>query len=83
MSHSDGAGAIGQLRRNFSAAPSAHRRCRPQADGIGTSRTRGNGILGMQERARLNDGDLEITSEAGAGTTVTLDFACTERPVIP
>lgn len=33
------------------------------------------GILGMQERARLNGGELRIDSEPGAGTTVTLDLA--------
>lgn len=38
------------------------------------------GILGMHERARLNDGDLQITSEPGTGTIVTLDFARVERP---
>ena len=33
------------------------------------------GILGMQERARLNGGDLQIGSEPGVGTTVTLGLA--------
>ena len=33
------------------------------------------GILGMQERARLNGGDLQIGSEPGVGTTVTLALA--------
>ena len=36
------------------------------------------GILGMQERARLNNGDLEITSNTGDGTTITLDLTRTE-----
>jgi signal transduction histidine kinase len=37
------------------------------------------GILGMHERARLNDGDLRITSEPGTGTIVTLDFTQAEH----
>jgi NarL family two-component system sensor histidine kinase YdfH len=32
------------------------------------------GLLGMQERARLNGGRLEVRSEAGAGTQLTLSL---------
>jgi signal transduction histidine kinase len=37
------------------------------------------GILGMQERARLNDGHLKITSEAGTCSTITLELTRIER----
>lgn len=47
--------------------------------GNGTFAEQGRyGILGMQERARLSNGNLEITSNIGGGTTVTLDLTRTE-----
>ena len=39
------------------------------------------GILGMQERARLSNGSLQITSEPNAGTTVTLNLPWAQQPV--
>jgi len=38
----------------------------------------GHGLLGMEERARLLGGSLEIDSAPGAGTTVRLRFAAAE-----
>jgi signal transduction histidine kinase/ligand-binding sensor domain-containing protein len=36
---------------------------------------RGNGLINMQKRAEMLNGDLKIESTAGAGTTVTLQFS--------
>lgn len=47
-------------------------------DGIGfdpLARRDGFGVLGMQERARLLGGSLQVQSEPGAGTRVMLGFA--------
>jgi two-component system NarL family sensor kinase len=42
-----------------------------QKDHLGPAAGRGHGIPGMQERARLLSGSLQIASRAGRGTTVT------------
>ena len=49
-------------------------------DGVGfdlTRRRKGHGLLGMEERARLVDGLLEVSSRVGSGTRVSLTIgAC-------
>jgi signal transduction histidine kinase len=39
-----------------------------------TERKIGNGLLGMRERARLCGGSLRLTSQAGSGTTVSVQI---------
>jgi signal transduction histidine kinase/ligand-binding sensor domain-containing protein len=50
-------------------------------DGVGfdpEGERSGHGLLGMEERARLLGGSLEVDSAPGAGTTVRLRFAAAE-----
>lgn len=48
-------------------------------DKAGQASKRGFGLLGMQERARMINGSVEIASAPGAGTTVRLQFAIPGR----
>ncbi len=47
--------------------------------GLPTTLTPGYGLRNMRDRARLMGGDLEISSEAGKGTTVLLKFPLDEK----
>ena len=42
--------------------------------GFDPSRSRGMGLLGMEERARRLDGTLRVESEPGKGTTITAEL---------
>lgn len=42
--------------------------------GFDPSRSRGMGLLGMEERARRLDGTLRVESQPGKGTTITAEF---------
>ena len=55
-------------------------------DGVGfdaDSETKGFGLLGIRERAKLLDGSLEITTSPGNGTTITVEIPARKRRVDP
>jgi signal transduction histidine kinase len=46
-------------------------------DGVGGASPRaGSGLTGLIDRVAAQGGTLRITSDAGAGTTVTAEFPC-------
>ncbi|MEO8354207.1 MAG: ATP-binding protein, partial [Chthoniobacteraceae bacterium] len=51
--------------------------------GFATDQVRGFGLLGMRERTEALGGTLEVQSEPGHGTCVTLRVDCAPSPAIP
>jgi signal transduction histidine kinase len=46
-------------------------------DGVGgADTTQGSGLLGLRDRVEALGGTIQITSPAGAGTTLVVTFSC-------